>query len=295
MPTLTHENGTVRQLCARTSIGRSHGSTLALPDMRVSTHHASLVHDGSAWTLTDLQSRNGTWLNGQLLTPSRATPVKARSVLRFGAADAPGWTFDPAPDWVIFANLLGTETQRAAIGNLLTLPDDDGPWSILSDSTGWVVEHDGQRHPIADGEILDAGGRWHLILAPIGDTVGPRRELSVYRARFLFSADADERNVKLSIEQDGKIVEMEPAEKWRLLLCLAQEYLLDPSDAESRGWISNEAVAISLGKEGSALSVLVTRTRQALCRRGFVDGADIIECRNGKMRLGVMPNGWEVP
>ena len=46
------------------TIGRAPDSDLPLGDITVSWHHAELRHDGQAWVLVDLGSRNGTRVNG---------------------------------------------------------------------------------------------------------------------------------------------------------------------------------------------------------------------------------------
>lgn len=60
--------GVVLELEPVTLIGRHPRATIRLDDAFVSTEHAQLDwHDGR-WWLTDLQSRNGTLLNGRLVT-----------------------------------------------------------------------------------------------------------------------------------------------------------------------------------------------------------------------------------
>src|SRR5882672_7459230 len=45
-------------------IGRRSDCQIFVPDMRVSRQHARLWRDGEAWTLEDLGSNNGTYVNG---------------------------------------------------------------------------------------------------------------------------------------------------------------------------------------------------------------------------------------
>src|SRR5580765_4472006 len=45
-------------------IGRRSDCQIFVPDMRVSRQHARLWRDGDAWTLEDLGSNNGTYING---------------------------------------------------------------------------------------------------------------------------------------------------------------------------------------------------------------------------------------
>lgn len=46
------------------TIGRSPDSTLVIVDEYTSTYHARLTRDGAGWTLTDLDSTNGTRVDG---------------------------------------------------------------------------------------------------------------------------------------------------------------------------------------------------------------------------------------
>ncbi|MCZ7415958.1 MULTISPECIES: DUF1707 and FHA domain-containing protein [unclassified Streptomyces] len=52
------------------SIGRAPGSVLRLNDHTVSRAHAQLRHTGVGWSLRDLGSSNGTWVNGRRVTGS---------------------------------------------------------------------------------------------------------------------------------------------------------------------------------------------------------------------------------
>jgi len=49
---------------ARTIIGRGDDATVALPDPSMSRHHAELVYGASEFRVRDLESSNGTLLNG---------------------------------------------------------------------------------------------------------------------------------------------------------------------------------------------------------------------------------------
>jgi hypothetical protein len=64
-------------------IGRAHDVDLHLDDISVSRRHAVIVHVCGGWVLTDLGSRNGTWLNGWRL-PGPA-PVSPGDLLHLGS------------------------------------------------------------------------------------------------------------------------------------------------------------------------------------------------------------------
>ncbi|WP_353112394.1 FHA domain-containing protein [Microbacterium sp.] len=55
------------------TIGRSSESGLVIRDDYTSSHHARLMPRAGTWTIQDLDSTNGTYLNGKRLTGSPAT------------------------------------------------------------------------------------------------------------------------------------------------------------------------------------------------------------------------------
>ncbi|KIP51405.1 FHA domain-containing protein FhaB/FipA [Leucobacter komagatae] len=57
------------------TIGRSSDSTLVIVDEYTSTYHARLARTGDTWTLTDLDSTNGTLLNGDKVRTSMTVPL----------------------------------------------------------------------------------------------------------------------------------------------------------------------------------------------------------------------------
>ncbi|MDT0381278.1 DUF1707 and FHA domain-containing protein [Streptomyces sp. DSM 42041] len=66
------------------SIGRAPGSMLRLTHHTVSRAHAQLRHTGAGWSLRDLGSSNGTWVNGRRVTGSVA--VRPGDHVQFGQA-----------------------------------------------------------------------------------------------------------------------------------------------------------------------------------------------------------------
>ena len=66
-------------------IGRSKDADWAIPDPSVSRRHASIVRNGEAWLLIDLNSRHGTSINDQKIDPATPTPIQDSDVLAFGS------------------------------------------------------------------------------------------------------------------------------------------------------------------------------------------------------------------
>jgi len=67
------------------TIGRDQSCDLYVADMTVSRLHARLARDAQGWLLTDLDSTNGTRLNGWRVRA--AVPVRAGDLIRFGSAE----------------------------------------------------------------------------------------------------------------------------------------------------------------------------------------------------------------
>src|SRR6266487_639907 len=78
-----------RNLMPPVTIGREEGNVLRLNDERVSRFHAKVQQDNSDIILTDLESTNGTRVNGNVVQIRRLRPGDrigvGRSMLRFGS------------------------------------------------------------------------------------------------------------------------------------------------------------------------------------------------------------------
>jgi pSer/pThr/pTyr-binding forkhead associated (FHA) protein len=80
-----------RDLATPVTIGREEGNLLRLNDERVSRFHAKVQHDNGEIILTDLESTNGTRVNGTVVQIRRLRPGDlvsvGRSVLLFGSQE----------------------------------------------------------------------------------------------------------------------------------------------------------------------------------------------------------------
>ncbi|MEW5928527.1 MAG: FHA domain-containing protein, partial [Gemmatimonadota bacterium] len=65
-------------------IGRAAGNDVVIPDDSVSATHARLEFDQGAWRITDLESTNGTYVEGVRLAPQVPTPLGYGASVRFG-------------------------------------------------------------------------------------------------------------------------------------------------------------------------------------------------------------------
>src|SRR6266513_5334352 len=78
-----------REMATPVTIGREEGNLLRLNDERVSRFHAKVQFDNSEVILTDLESTNGTRVNGNVIQIRRLRPGDrigvGRSLLLFGS------------------------------------------------------------------------------------------------------------------------------------------------------------------------------------------------------------------
>jgi hypothetical protein len=66
------------------SIGKGRQNDLVIPDDSVSTTHARLEYEHGGWRITDLDSANGTAVEGVQLAPQVPTPLPFGASVRFG-------------------------------------------------------------------------------------------------------------------------------------------------------------------------------------------------------------------
>jgi predicted component of type VI protein secretion system len=79
------------QVATPVTVGREEGNLIQLSDERISRYHLKIHENGGAIILTDLQSTNGTRVNGEVISVWRLRPgdiiSAGRSVMVFGATE----------------------------------------------------------------------------------------------------------------------------------------------------------------------------------------------------------------
>ena len=73
-------------------VGREADCQIQLEDIDASRHHARIRHADGQWTIEDLQSANGTFVNGRRI--SGESPLRASDVVRIGGTV---FQFQPFP------------------------------------------------------------------------------------------------------------------------------------------------------------------------------------------------------
>jgi pSer/pThr/pTyr-binding forkhead associated (FHA) protein len=70
------------------TIGRDTSNTIVLTTRTVSRCHAMMFHDSSGWLLADLESTNGTLVNGVLARRDEPVRLANGDIIQFGQAVA---------------------------------------------------------------------------------------------------------------------------------------------------------------------------------------------------------------
>lgn len=78
----------------KTTVGRVEDNIFQIPEPSVSSHHCEVVLRGNDVVVKDLNSTNGTYINGQKITEG---PLKPGQILRLGQVEMRLETDTPAP------------------------------------------------------------------------------------------------------------------------------------------------------------------------------------------------------
>jgi hypothetical protein len=153
------------ELRASTLVGRSFRCDLKLEPGEVSGQHAELRYKGGAWTLRDLGSRNGVFVNGQRLGPDEAASLKVGMTLAFGHVRNAWLVEDLGPPPI---EAVPVDGGRAipAIGQVLLIEFDGESLSVCQGSRGWMVQAGEGARPVKDQDQIEVGGRRYVLHLP---------------------------------------------------------------------------------------------------------------------------------
>ena len=273
-------------------IGRSKVCQLQIDEPVVSGEHALLRWRGGVWELQDLHSRNGTYVNGEVLVPGGKIGLDQGAHLGFGGPRA--FVFDADPPQP-FAVAVDSPTQFVeASGGLLTLPSVDAPeLAVLSRDGDWWLESEDRVEAIGDGDVIDSSsGRWRLHLPepipPTEDADGAILTLSSIKLSFVVGRERE--LLEFAVARGSRKISLKPRSHHTPLLALAQLRADAGSLAEDeQGWIEQDDLLQRLGYNSGRLHVEIHRIRSELTKVGVIDAVHAIERLPGtrKLRIGV--------
>lgn len=277
-------------------IGREPSAFLRLEDESVSWRHASLRWTGHVWELQDLGSRNGTFVNGQLVPTGSRTCLRLGSELRFGSC-AQSFVLADAGGPVTSVVELGTGQRITAADDLIALPHEAAPELFIScDVRGkWIAEHGERVWELEELEVLSLGAaqyRFEPAAAVYATKAGASQQLTPRSLSLDFLVSRDEEYVEVTIVHGAGTIPLRPRAHGYLLLTLARLRQADDANQlgpESRGWVHQDRLLKMLATSPTQLALDIHRARKQFSESGVSDAAQLVERRSTtrELRLGV--------
>lgn len=280
----------VAPLPGRLLVGRAATCFLRVDQALASSEHAVVAWAEGSWSVRDLGSRNGTYVDGQRLTPSVSTPLSRGTRLAFG---------DPEDAWVLEDDAapepmaLALTDREVCIGSdgLLALPDEEDPrLSIFVAGDGrWHFDDGTDQVPARDQQVVVVDGAAWCLLLPSASDATPFLDtaLELDTAAFRFGVSANEEHVELTVEGADGTCELEAREHWYVLLTLARiRSEQQDRPASERGWVDRAELLKMLGMSANAFNVAIHRARRQLVAAGVVGASGVVEVRRGERRFG---------
>ncbi len=281
-------------LAANGVIGRSASCTLRVDEPRASAEHARFSYRDQAWTIRDLGSRNGTFVNGDRIDPGAARTFSLGDIISFGKTSL-AWTLVDASAPVAMARKLSSNEYFAAASNgMLALPSPDEPLACIIEQEGglWTVEIDGQSRSAADGDVLSLGGEsfmLHLPVPMISTMEGGETPLHIDPVEIRFRVSQNEEAVEVTVVDASGSHMLAPRTHHYTLLTLARVRIRDREKPEltvaQRGWVFVDELCQMLSVDEYRLNTDIYRIRQDLCAVGLANSAAMIERRRGSRQL----------
>ena len=219
-----------RNLRAPLSIGREEGNAVRLNDDRVSRFHAKIVQDGKDMVLADLDSTNGTRVNGQPVQIRRLLPGDriqlGRSILLYGAAKD-------------IEERMGHVVGGSASVPITNPSVESRPFQAGNGSPGYKTE----KHLTAPwGEITLNGNPWERF----GQEPISVRSGGVFQGPWELPPLPD----GMSPSQAARLVEILDFLHWHLSLTTETAKLNESGDAHLRAdaWLRLQAVQMAMAR-----------------------------------------------
>ncbi len=296
MAELHEVHGTRRShLLAEHLVGRSTQCALRLAQNYVSAQHALVRWNGAGWELIDRGSRNGTHLDGTLLRPGRAYPLRQGSRIAFGSVND-CWELVDATEPLAVVVRLDTDEQLSSVDGIIGIPSASDPQCTLyrGSSGHWQLEFaDGHALSLRERHTFTVGGQTWCFYAPGPVTATATAELISGRVApaLSFAVSSDEEFVALSLEYEDRVIELGSRAHNYLLLVLARARITDREGGVSEGecgWTTKDQLAEDLKVSPPQVDGEVFRIRKHFAQHGPDEAATVIERRPGtrQLRLG---------
>ncbi len=284
-------------LAANSVVGRSFACTFRIDDPRASSEHARLAYREGAWSVRDLGSRNGTYLNGQRIEPRGPHALSKGDELSFGTRETIWTLVDASPPVAMARNLSTDEYIAALTGGMLALPSPEEPLVCVFEDEGgaWILEMEGQSRAAKDGEVLSLGGASFMLHLPVplAQTAdGQERKQGVEGVELRFRVSPNEEAVEVTVVDARGVFPLAPRTHHYTLLTLARARAKDREDPKllpsQRGWVFVDELCRMLRMDEFRLNTEIYRIRQDMASVGLCNAAALIERRRGSRQLRVV-------
>jgi hypothetical protein len=285
--------------------GRDPRCATVLRSDAVSRFHARIAWAGREWTLRDMGSRNGTYLNGRRLSDGEARAVANDDKICLGDFQEEYFVLDTAAPRTLLVVRDATGASRLVeLATLHPLPSAERPLYtlFLDDENGAMLERDGgEIAQLEHGATFGIDGvEYQVVLRrqPGGSswTATSVLEPEADRVHLEIAVSPDEESAEIVLRHGARRHALAPKAHFYLLAYLARCHraALDPSalearesDADDLGWVDCEVVCRQLRINREHLAQQVFRIRQELksCMPSLADKI-IDRRRRGKMRIG---------
>ena len=282
------------------TVGRAPRCELVIARRAISGHHATIRWADGVWTLRDLGSRNGTFLNGRRLAGSPRDLAEGDR-LTFGEGDEVWELVDasePASRLVPVESGLesGDPPLRLDRRDVLALPSAEDPrWTIYRRQDQWLLEQDTECVVLVDRQEIVVGDRRFRVML-IDDSLAATDanaapvERRVEDLMLEIQVSPDEESAAVRVQLGAEVHELPQRAFFYLLAFLARRRLEEAErEAPDAGWVDVPTACRELGlSTPQALGLLVHRCRKAMQICELEDPAAIVDrSRKGRLRVGI--------
>lgn len=281
------------QLRVASLFGRHPECDLRIENTSVSSEHAALHWRGHGWELRDLNSRNGTFVNGKRLALGERLTLNSGATFSLSRSGPLFELVDASPPAAAARNNTTGKWSLASCG-LLALPSEKQPIvTLFRTSDGhWAGEIDGATRKVTNGEQIRVGGDTYALEVPDTalETLQSTAPAGIDSIRLRLAVAPDEEHVEVTVMVDGQARRLPSRRYHYLLVTLARAWLADANAPLSlRGYMDRNDLCKKLAMDVNKLNVEIHRARRQLAAIGIDGAAGLVERRPGtfEVRIGI--------
>jgi hypothetical protein len=269
----------------------------AVDDPGISSMHAVIRWRNGRWMVSD-HSRNGSFVNGQVLVPGEPFPLEAGAELRLGRGPNVAWQVQDVAEPV--DALVPADSKRPVIAlaphNLL--PSSAAPELCIYQARPglWMLEQNGETRALKDGDAIrmEAGPHRFVAAAPVDDTQVAEVSREPEAPLLVMRLSLDEEHASLEVKDGAARADLGERSHHYCLATLARRRMADHErglEPGAQGWLGSAELSRMLGMETTHVNMQIFRAREQLMTAlpGVAALSRLIERRRGELRIGELP------